>query len=753
MRTPGEIVEFFAPREALGAAKSLFLVGIGGAGMSGLVPLALEQGFQVSGSDSTPSPVLAHLGVPVTIGHKGELPDHVDALVLTDAIDLATNPEVREARRRGLKLFRRSQLLGWLLRNRKVAAVTGTHGKTTTTGLLGAALIEAGLDPLVVVGASVPQFGGPVRDGNGPWAVVEACEAYDGIRDLDADLIVLTNLELDHADFHGDYEGLKARVVHFVNRLPADGLLVYAAGDKGASELAGEVEAPTMPYTASVDVNPALPGEHNRLNASGALVAAQHIAPGAPRQQLLRGIEGFTGAERRLQVLRDDEITVVDDYAHHPTEVEASIAALRSRYPGRRLIVVYQPHLYSRTKDLGRELAEALSSADEVVLTDIYPAREAPLPGVSSAVLTEWVGTSCRYIPSRFQLPQRVRALLMPGDVVVGMGAGTIADFAPALIAELNDRPLAGLERPLRIAVLYAGDSSEREVSIHSGREIHAALTRLGHDATLLDATEMLLSRGSVAALTGAGRPDLAFLAVHGTHAEDGALQGFLELLGIPYTGSGIQASALAMDKSMTKRILAANGIRVPKGVTLRSGDDGVPFAGPLVVKPNAEGSTVGVTFVREPGDLCAGLARAFNFGAEVLVEELIEGMEISVPVLVHEALPPVEIAPATGVYDFASKYTPGATEEIVPARLPASVRSECQNIAREAHRLLGCEGATRTDMIVCGSEVFVLEINTLPGMTRTSLLPNSAAAAGIDFDTLCERLVRDALTRSHAPH
>jgi D-alanine--D-alanine ligase len=261
-----------------------------------------------------------------------------------------------------------------------------------------------------------------------------------------------------------------------------------------------------------------------------------------------------------------------------------------------------------------------------------------------------------------------------------------------------------------------------------------------------------MLSRGNTSKLIGPKRPDLAFLAVHGTHAEDGAVQGFLELLGIPYTGSGIQASALAMDKSMTKRILEAAGIRVPRGVTLAGQDDVVPFQPPIVVKPNAEGSTVGVTFVREPCDLCPGLAKAFSYGASVLVEEMIEGTEISVPVLIDRALPVVEIAPAGGVYDFTSKYTPGATEEIVPARLPNSILKESQRIALAAHNLLGCAGATRTDMIVRGGEIFVLEVNTLPGMTKTSLLPNSAAAEGIDFDMLCDRLLRDALVRSGAP-
>lgn len=752
MRTRAEIAEAFAPKSALKDVRCLFFVGIGGAGMSGLVGLAVKQGFRVSGSDSSPSPATESLGVAVRIGHSEDLPEDVEALVLSDAVDLDSSPEVRSARARGLPLFRRSQLLGWLLRNHRVAAVTGTHGKTTTTGLLGSALVEAGLDPLVVVGATVPEFGGPVRAGDGVWAVVEACEAYDGMHDLDPSLIVLTNLELDHADFHGDFSQLVSSMVRFADRLPPDGILVYPAADAGASTVAAASKARSKPYRMDASLNPRLPGEHNRMNASAALAAFVEISVEASREAAIRGIESFGGAERRLQVLKDGEVTVVDDYAHHPTEILSSIEGLRLAYPGRRLVVVFQPHLYSRTHELMDAFAEALSSADFVVLTDIYPARETPIPGTSSAVIADRVGVPTRYVPSRHQLAVRVREWLTPGDVVVGMGAGTIGEFGPALIEELRDRPLQVRNRPLRIAVLYAGDSSEREVSILSGHEIQAALLRLGHDSTLVDMTEMLLARRTVAPFGGPERPDLAFLALHGTHAEDGAVQGMLELLGIPYTGSGIQASALAMDKAMTKRILKAEGILVPKGTIVKSLDDVIELCLPLVVKPNAEGSTVGVSFVREPQDLCSSLVKAFRYGASVIVEELIEGVEVSVPVLDGRALLPVEIAPAGGFYDFASKYTPGATDEIIPARLSESLLAKCQSIATRAHEVLGCAGATRTDMIVRGEDVYALELNTLPGMTPTSLLPNSARAAGIEFDELCQRLVDDALRRNGVP-
>jgi len=246
-------------------------------------------------------------------------------------------------------------------------------------------------------------------------------------------------------------------------------------------------------------------------------------------------------------------------------------------------------------------------------------------------------------------------------------------------------------------------------------------------------------------------------LAVHGTNQEDGAVQGLLELLHVPYTGSGIQASAVAMDKQATKVALERAGIRVPRGQFLRSRTEELQLQPPVVVKPNAQGSTVGLSFVETAEELEIALDRAFAFPGGVLVEEWIRGMEISTPVLVDRALPPVEIAPISGRYDFASKYTPGATEEIVPARLRPEVLAEAQRIAMDAHRMLGCTGATRTDAMVRdpegAAEIFVLEVNTLPGMTGTSLLPNSAAAVGISFPMLCQAIVDDSFANAKRRH
>jgi D-alanine--D-alanine ligase len=758
MRTPQEIATAFGTSAELSAERPFFLVGIGGAGMSSLAMMLKHRGIEVRGSDSMASPTtdaLDRAGIPVAIGHANAELRGGEQVILSDAIVLEDSPEVAQAKAMGLTLYRRSQLLGWLLRDKRVIAVTGTHGKTTTTALIGSALRAANVDPTIVVGAYIPDFGAAVIEGSSDWAVVEACEAYDSFHDLRPQAIVLTNLELDHVDFHRDFERLKASVLKFVRSLPADGVLFYAAEDQGGREIAKEWGGNAVPYAAedAAELLLAIPGAHNRTNAAGALKAA--ISTGASEDLVRSGLEAFRGAERRLQVLLDGQITVVDDYAHHPTEIRASLMALRERYPQRRLVVVYQPHLYSRTAELIPEFAAALSLADVAVLTDIYPAREEPMPGVSSARIAELTTCSCRYVPSRHLLPRSVRRICQPGDVVVGMGAGNISEFAPAFIEELK-RPTAKdvVERgaKLRVAVLYGGDSAEREVSLHSGRAVAEALRHRGHAAELIDMTELLLSKGELKGWTGPDRPDVAVLAVHGTNAEDGAIQGLLELLHIPYSGSGVQASAIAMDKALTKAILERHGIRTPKGQLVQGSGDRLEIGAPMIVKPNAQGSTVGLSFVEDDSQVQAALERALVYGP-ALIEEWVTGMEISVPVLGDRALNPVEIAPKTGRYDFASKYLPGATEEIVPARMPKAKLEEAMALAVRCHHALGCKGATRTDMIVRengAGEIVVLEVNTLPGMTATSLLPNSARSMGIEMPELCEWMALDAM-RSHA--
>ena len=350
----------------------------------------------------------------------------------------------------------------------------------------------------------------------------------------------------------------------------------------------------------------------------------------------------------------------------------------------------------------------------------------------------------------------------------------------------------------IRVAVLMGGKSAEREVSLSTARQVMKALDPAKYEIFPVDTAYLAQrtlpepprmvedtlpgdartngSSGEVERvpdepgaslpapsdphLVGRNRPDVALICLHGRYGEDGTIQGMLEMLEIPYTGSGVLASALAMNKVMSKKIFDAEGIPTPPAITIHGRAEADAYlrtleAGsaavscPAVVKPSEQGSTIGITIVREPADMAAALDTALAYDHEVLVEKYVEGIEITAPVLGNSeltALPLVEIVPTNGFYDYEAKYTPGATDEIVPARLTEEQTRYAQALGLQAHRALGCRGFSRTDLMVGEDGIWVLEVNTIPGMTPTSLLPRSADAAGISFPQLVDRMVQLAL-------
>lgn len=300
-----------------------------------------------------------------------------------------------------------------------------------------------------------------------------------------------------------------------------------------------------------------------------------------------------------------------------------------------------------------------------------------------------------------------------------------------------------------RVAVLLGGLSTERAISFKSGRAVAAALRSRGHDVVEIDVGRDIDQRLRAEGV------DVAFPVLHGKWGEDGSIQGLLECMGIPYAGPSVAAAALTMDKVNTLRLLAGGGVPIPQGVVWTDADRGkgsrdLPFDLPVVVKPVREGSSFGITIVREEAQLAPAVATALEHDERILVEECVPGPELTVGVLDGEALPVVEIAPVAGWFDFDAKYTKGATEYHVPARIDDDLAARCQAIALEAARLTGCLGSCRVD-VMGGAEggPRVLEVNTIPGMTGTSLLPMAAAAVGVDFPTLCERLLGMASLRN----
>ncbi|MCW5941225.1 MAG: D-alanine--D-alanine ligase [Fimbriimonadaceae bacterium] len=442
------------------------------------------------------------------------------------------------------------------------------------------------------------------------------------------------------------------------------------------------------------------------------------------------------------ETIRTRAPVVLVSTANEPETIRGAIVAARR---GGRLVAVYQPYRHRTLQGRAEAFAEALSEADAVVLADIDPGDEPPVPGVSAAQIADHLRVPTRHVPAWRYLTHPRLTGLEATDTILLLGSPNLAGLGPGIAAAFDPR-----ERT-RVAVVYGGTSAEREVSVHSGREVHRALVARGYDAFLVDLADLLLGEASVAPFVGPNRPDVVFLAVHGTHGEDGATQGFFELLGLPYTGSNVLASAVGMDKNLTKAVLERAGLPVPRGELLTKPNRATSLPPPVVVKPNAQGSTVGLSFVESTDQLERAIEHGYRYDDALLVEEWLRGMEISVPVLGDRALPPVEIAPKSGRYDFASKYVPGATEEIVPARLLAPTLALVQEFAVRAHGALGCRGATRTDMIVAEDRITILEVNTLPGMTSTSLLPNSARAVGVSFEDLVEWIVQDALRHAQA--
>jgi D-alanine-D-alanine ligase len=302
-----------------------------------------------------------------------------------------------------------------------------------------------------------------------------------------------------------------------------------------------------------------------------------------------------------------------------------------------------------------------------------------------------------------------------------------------------------------RIGVLMGGYSAEREISLRTGQAVQQALRRRGYDAVGIDVGPSIVER------LRDDKIELAFIALHGPGGEDGTIQGLLDTLGIPYTGSGVQASAVAIHKELTKVLLRASGVPVPDGLVVRAHDVIPKFIPrslklPVVVKPASQGSTIGITIVKRPSEWREALRLSFEHDEEAVVEAYIPGKEMTVSVVDGEALPAVEIVAPSGFYDYTAKYQKGQTRYLCPAPLSSAISRRVKALALQTYRLLGCRGAARVDIrITPRGKPFVLEINTVPGMTETSLLPMAAAAAGLDYDALTERLLRSALVRMAA--
>lgn len=463
------------------------MVGIGGAGMSGIARILLDRGGQVSGSDAKESRGVAALrarGAVIRIGHDGSALDMLDggptAVVTTHAAIPKTNPELVEARRRGIPVILRPVVLAKLMAGDTTLMVTGTAGKTTTTSMLIVALQHSGFDPSFAVGGDLGAAGTNAHHGSGAYFVAEADESDGSLVQYQPDIAVVTNIEADHLDFFGSEQAYVDVFDAFMERLTPGGALVACVDDPGAAALAGRTAAlgiRVLRYGSAGDdlagalldweqhgtsavatvqlagesgprtMRLSVPGRHMALNALGALLAAMQA--GADPDVVLDALAEFEGVRRRFELVGvAAEVKVFDDYAHHPTKVSAALSAVRTLAAESqgRAIVVFQPHLYSRTQTFAREFGAALSAADEVFVLDVFAAREQPIAGISGRSIAEHVSVPVHYVPDFSAVAEKVAAAAGPGDVVVTMGAGDVT----LLGREILDAVTARADRAAR---------------------------------------------------------------------------------------------------------------------------------------------------------------------------------------------------------------------------------------------------------------------------------------------------------------
>ncbi len=463
--------------ENLKSYHHLHFIGIGGIGMSAIASVLLERGFRVSGSDLSENAVTQRLtrqGATIFKGHRAENIAGADLVVYSSAVR-PENPERRTAEESGIATWRRARVLSEIMRGGKSIAVSGTHGKTTTTSMVSLALLEGGMDPTLVIGGELDALSGNARNGRGEWVVAEADESDASFLDMNPDRIIVTNIEADHMDFYRNMDHLIGTFGDFLGRLRPGGKAIACADSPTVMKLVREMSVSALTYSVDnpeADMTPReirhlsksggirftaqfkgqslgtvrlkIPGRQNVANALAAILTALDV--GCPFEAATRALAGYAGAKRRFQVKgTSNGITIIDDYAHHPTEIKATLSAARSALGskrGRRIVGVFQPHRYSRTASLAPEFGRAFREADLIVVTDVYAAGEDPIEGVNGSSIYNQVVADGHpqvyYVPTTMDVAAFLKPRLASGDMLFTLGAGDVWRLGETILEDLR---------------------------------------------------------------------------------------------------------------------------------------------------------------------------------------------------------------------------------------------------------------------------------------------------------------------------
>ncbi|HSX13754.1 MAG TPA: UDP-N-acetylmuramate--L-alanine ligase [Chlamydiales bacterium] len=733
-------------------------IGIGGIGMSALARILLKQGFQVTGSDTSRSAVIEELeneGAKIFQGHKEE---HVnDGIVIYGSAIQVQNPEFAKAKRLGMQMMHRSDLLDHLTREKLPIFVTGTHGKTTTTALLASVLMSANSDPSFVVGGIIQNLQVNGRDGNGPYFIAEADESDGSFLKTTPFGAIVTNCENDHLDYWHTEEKINQGFRDFLKSVKSKEHLFWCKDDArlcsfksdgfsyGFSKDADlkilqwrqepngvlfDLEFQGKRYT---DISLSLLGQHNVLNGAAVfgLCIQLKISEGTVRQ----AFAWFSGVKRRLEKKAEAHgVVCFDDYGHHPTEIQATLKALRTMAGERRIVVLFQPHRFSRTRDLWNDFLTSFKDADVVVVTDIYGAGENPIDGITGQNLAIEMGA----------MYGEENINLRPFDVFLTLGAGDVTHRGIPILKEYEKKA-----PKLKVGVISGGTSPEHPISLISARNITQSL-----DPTFYDVISFLIPKTgdwvTPFVFDQLMSCDVVIPAMHGPQGEDGMIQGFLQTLGIPYVGCDYASCALCMNKAWTKQVASAHGIPI---VPYRELDHfgthpdftlDIPF--PVWVKPVHLGSSIGVSRATNPEELENAIKRSFSLDDQIIIEKEVKGREIEFAVLGNEhprVTDPCEILNEGAFYDYEKKYGTFATGVEIPAKLTESQTQIGKELAIKAYKAARCKGLTRVDFFLDENGNFYLnEMNPFPGFTANSAYPKMWEKSGLSQKELINELV-----------
>lgn len=762
--------------------------------MSGLARIMLKKNIPVSGSDLALSYVtegLINEGAAVSIGHSSS--NITSGMTVVYSSDIkADNPELQQAKFLNCTLLHRSELLQQLMHGYKTLAVAGTHGKTTTTALLTTVLVEAQLDPCFAVGGILPNFKTNAGYGKGEYFVAEADES-DGtfLKYLPWGAIV-TNIDTDHMDHFKSETNLNAAFNDFINKVSSTQNLFWCGDDKKLQAL----NPPGISYgfgnhnrlqitdyqqhgwKINFDLmfqgkhyqNIELPlvGKHNALNACAVFGLA--LSLGIPDQSIRNAFTSFRGILRRCEIKAEfQSVTIIDDYAHHPTEVLATLKGIRRAIGEKRLIAVFQPHRYTRTKECLGTYGQIFDVADEVVVTDIFSAGEKPIGNLDAGMIVQEIKAAsnipCRHVP-RSVLAASLSEILRPHDVVVGLGAGDITKLAAELTAIFKDRSIP----KLKVGLVHGGKSQEHDVSVISAKRIIDNINPQYYEVTRFsisrngrwsdESADNLNSHGhhlSPAIIDKLNQCDIVFPILHGTNGEDGIIQGFLQMLGIAYVGCDCQSSAISMDKAVAKKLMILNGVPTAPFIDFSHHDwNSHPetlieqihqqLHYPLYVKPVHLGSSIGVSKVNNEKELKEAINKVFLLDRHVIIENGMNIREIEFAVFGNDepiVLPPGEVFANGKLYDYNSKYSENGSPTTPKADLTEEQIRDGIYLVKTAYQAAGCSGLARIDCFLDQEgKLWFNEINPIPGLTPNSLYPKMIEANGISMKELIDMLI-----------